>query len=30
VIDVLREIPEGVQWERVYAYDLILPPASSP
>ncbi|MBU68940.1 MAG: NTP pyrophosphohydrolase [Cupriavidus sp.] len=25
VIDVLREIPEGVQWERVYAYDLILP-----
>jgi len=25
VIDVLREIPEGVQWERVYAYDLVLP-----
>ncbi|RZT41696.1 NUDIX hydrolase [Cupriavidus agavae] len=25
VIDVLREIPEGVQWERVYAYDLLLP-----
>lgn len=26
VIDVLREIPEGVQWERVYVYDLTLPP----
>jgi 8-oxo-dGTP pyrophosphatase MutT (NUDIX family) len=26
VIDVLREIPEGVQWERVYVYDLMLPP----
>ncbi|MGO4305344.1 DUF4743 domain-containing protein [Cupriavidus sp. RAF12] len=26
VIDVLREIPEGVQWERVYVYDLSLPP----
>lgn len=26
VIDVLREIPEGVQWERVYVYDLLLPP----
>lgn len=26
VIDVLREIPEGVQWERVYVYDLVLPP----
>ena len=25
VIDVLREIPEGVQWERVYVYDLLLP-----
>lgn len=25
VIDVLREIPEGVQWERVYVYDLVLP-----
>ncbi|AVA36336.1 8-oxo-dGTP pyrophosphatase MutT (NUDIX family) [Cupriavidus metallidurans] len=25
VIDVLREIPEGVQWERVYVYDLMLP-----
>jgi len=22
---VLREIPEGVQWERVYVYDLMLP-----
>lgn len=26
VIDVLREIPEGLQWERVYIYDLLLPP----
>lgn len=26
VIDVLREIPEGVQWERVYGFDLLLPP----
>ncbi|AZG14026.1 NUDIX hydrolase [Cupriavidus pauculus] len=25
-LDVLREIPEGVQWERVYIYDLLLPP----
>jgi 8-oxo-dGTP pyrophosphatase MutT (NUDIX family) len=25
VIDVLREISEGVQWERVYVYDLVLP-----
>ncbi len=24
-IEVLREIPEGVQWEHVYAYDLELP-----
>ncbi len=26
VIEVLREIPEGVQWEAVHAYDLLLPP----
>ncbi len=26
VIEVLREIPEGVQWEHVYIYDLLLPP----
>lgn len=26
VIEVLREIPEGVQWEAVYVYDLLLPP----
>lgn len=26
VIEVLREIPEGVQWEAVYVYDLALPP----
>lgn len=26
VIEVLREIPEGVQWEHVYIYDLTLPP----
>ena len=26
VIEVLREIPEGVQWEAVYVYDLPLPP----
>ncbi|MGO4327908.1 DUF4743 domain-containing protein [Cupriavidus sp. 2TAF22] len=25
VIEVLREIPEGVQWEAVYVYDLLLP-----
>lgn len=25
VIEVLREIPEGVQWEHVYVYDLLLP-----
>lgn len=25
VIDVLREIPEGVQWEAVHVYDLLLP-----
>lgn len=25
VIEVLREIPEGVQWEHVYIYDLLLP-----
>jgi len=30
VIDVLREIPEGVQWEAVYAYDLLLPPGFVP
>lgn len=26
VIEVRREIPEGVQWEHVYIYDLTLPP----
>jgi len=26
VIEVLREIPEGVQWEHVHVYDLSLPP----
>ncbi|MNL15776.1 hypothetical protein D3C87_1367870 [compost metagenome] len=26
MIEVLREIPEGVQWEHVYIYDLTLPP----
>jgi 8-oxo-dGTP pyrophosphatase MutT (NUDIX family) len=25
VIEVLREIPEGVQWEAVHLYDLLLP-----
>ncbi|WP_423197652.1 NTP pyrophosphohydrolase including oxidative damage repair enzymes [Cupriavidus sp. H19C3] len=25
VIEVLREIPEGVQWEHVFVYDLALP-----
>lgn len=25
MIDVLREIPEGVQWEQVFVYDLVLP-----
>ncbi len=25
VIEVLRELPEGVQWEAVHAYDLLLP-----
>ncbi len=25
VIEVLREVPEGVQWEHVYVYDLLLP-----
>jgi len=26
MIEVLREIPEGVQWEHVFVYDLVLPP----
>ncbi|SOZ98090.1 conserved hypothetical protein; putative exported protein [Cupriavidus taiwanensis] len=26
MIEVLRDLPEGVQWERVYVYDLLLPP----
>lgn len=26
VIEVLRDIPEGVQWEAVHVYDLLLPP----
>lgn len=30
VIEVLREIPEGVQWEHVYVYDLLLPPGFVP
>lgn len=25
MIEVLREIPEGVQWEQVFVYDLVLP-----
>ncbi|MFC4418393.1 NUDIX hydrolase [Cupriavidus pampae] len=25
VIEVLRDIPEGVQWEQVFVYDLMLP-----
>ena len=25
MIEVLREIPEGVQWEQVFVYDLMLP-----
>ncbi|WP_420996311.1 DUF4743 domain-containing protein [Cupriavidus sp. 30B13] len=30
VIEVLREIPEGVQWEAVYVYDLMLPAGFTP
>ncbi|WP_020202330.1 MULTISPECIES: NUDIX hydrolase [Cupriavidus] len=30
VIEVLREIPEGVQWEAVYVYDLPLPADFTP
>ena len=30
VIEVLREIPEGVQWEHVFVYDLVLPPDFAP
>ncbi|WP_454721789.1 MULTISPECIES: DUF4743 domain-containing protein [Cupriavidus] len=30
VIEVLREIPEGVQWEAVYVYDLLLPADFTP
>lgn len=30
VIEVLRTIPEGVQWEHVYVYDLLLPPGFVP
>jgi len=29
-IEVLREIPEGVQWEHVYVYDLALPASFIP
>ncbi|MFS8975642.1 DUF4743 domain-containing protein [Cupriavidus necator] len=30
VIEVLRDLPEGVQWEQVYVYDLLLPPGFTP
>ncbi|WP_454752218.1 DUF4743 domain-containing protein [Cupriavidus necator] len=30
MIEVLRDLPEGVQWEQVYVYDLLLPPAFTP
>ncbi|MDQ0139248.1 NUDIX hydrolase [Cupriavidus necator] len=29
-IEVLRDLPEGVQWEQVYVYDLLLPPDFTP
>lgn len=30
MIEVLRDLPEGVQWEQVYVYDLLLPPGFTP
>ncbi|SPK71788.1 conserved protein of unknown function [Cupriavidus taiwanensis] len=30
MIEVLRDLPEGVQWEQVYVYDLLLPPDFMP
>ncbi|AQV94884.1 NTP pyrophosphohydrolase [Cupriavidus necator] len=30
VIEVLRDLPEGVQWEQVHVYDLLLPPGFTP
>ncbi|MBP0637063.1 DUF4743 domain-containing protein [Cupriavidus sp. AcVe19-6a] len=30
MIEVLRDLPEGVQWEQVYVYDLMLPPGFVP
>jgi 8-oxo-dGTP pyrophosphatase MutT (NUDIX family) len=30
MIEVLRDLPEGVQWEQVYVYDLLLPPGFKP
>lgn len=30
VIEVLRDLPDGVQWEQVYVYDLLLPPGFTP
>jgi len=30
VIEVLRDLPEGVQWEQVCVYDLLLPPGFTP
>ncbi|SPR97447.1 NUDIX hydrolase [Cupriavidus taiwanensis] len=26
MIEMLRDLPEGVQWEQLYVYDLLLPP----
>ncbi|WP_434033618.1 NUDIX hydrolase [Cupriavidus sp. a3] len=30
MVEVLRDLPEGVQWEQVYIYDLMLPPGFVP
>ena len=30
LVRMLRDLPEGVQWEQVYVYDLMLPPGFVP